>query len=339
LYDEFYYNLMEDHLNNDIVIYFPEESNELMEKLVNSVNWKHLCCNEHKPVPSIKIKSNKNPKLEEDVGDNNSKTETFESNLKLIADGTDKFNKSNDVKESNSETHELADENLECPSNDDLFTTRIPDEMFAHICMNHKKEKSGRPSLQVPSNAFLLKNLVERISKKCFLCKNINFEYRDHQNLREHYHNFHAAEREYVICSHCDKKMLKRTLKLHLNNLNSEKRSCEICNKMYTPVNLVRHKSAVHADRVAVQCPTCEKVFYWSENKKERLLKEHMQSVHERYRPFVCEICGKKMAKFTNLDDHRINIHGSKKMSIGAYREMIESGNYEFLNGLPTNLD
>jgi len=230
-------------------------------------------------------------------------------------------------------------ENLLCPFGEDSYTTTIPDEMYAHISINHKLEK-GRPSShKMTATHFLLKNLSHRVSKQCFLCTGTNFEYKDRQKLREHYQICHSAAKEYEVCTHCDRRMLKRSLKKHLNDLKAEKTSCEICGQMYTPVNLVKHKRIVHSDKEAVQCPTCEKVFYWSEEKKERGLKEHIQSVHERFKPFACEICGKKMAKYNNLDEHRIKVHGSKKMSIGTYREMIESGNYKFLNNLPTNLD
>jgi len=228
---------------------------------------------------------------------------------------------------------------FQCPFEDDYYTSVIPDEMFAHMCINHKPEKRGRPSIQNPAVGFLLKNLSQRVSKKCYVCKDNSFEYKDRQKLREHYQVVHATVREYEICTHCDRRMLKNSLKKHLNDLNSEKRSCEICGQMYSPHNLQKHKRVAHADKEAVQCPTCDKVFYWSKEKQKKGLMEHIQSVHVKYKPFVCEICGKKMTKYFNLDEHRQKVHGSKKLSIGTYREMIESGNYKFLLNVPTNLD
>ena len=94
-----------------------------------------------------------------------------------------------------------------------------------------------------------------------------------------------------------------------------------------------------YKDKTAFPYPICEKVFYWHETRRELLLKEHIAIVHEGSKPFVCEICGTKMSKYTNLDDHRIKVHGGKKVPIATYREMIESGKYKYLVDLPSNLN
>ena len=63
--------------------------------------------------------------------------------------------------------------------------------------------------------------------------------------------------------------------------------------------HLNRHARLVH-DKTPFECPVCAKVFFWNEKEKERLLNEHTQAVHLGYKPFVCEICGKKMSKYRN---------------------------------------
>ena len=98
LYDEFFYNLVEDHLNNDIVIHFQDETNVGIEKLVNSVNWKHLSCDEHKLDNSMRIKPEEHfePKINpisEVVFDNNNQTnEISEGDLKPNKDILDNTN-------------------------------------------------------------------------------------------------------------------------------------------------------------------------------------------------------------------------------------------------------
>ena len=109
LYDEFFYNLMEEHSNNNIVIYFPDETNEGVEKLVNSVNWKHLSCSGHKHHNSFRVKSEEGPEsnanqTQDDVlYNNNDKKDLFEINLKTNEDTLIYFN---DDQERNLETNE-----------------------------------------------------------------------------------------------------------------------------------------------------------------------------------------------------------------------------------------
>ena len=52
----------------------------------------------------------------------------------------------------------------------------------------------------------------------------------------------------------------------------------------------------------------------------------------------MCEICGLKMSQYFILDDRKKKVHGEKKISIDAYRNMIKSGKYEFLKDIPTNI-
>ena len=354
LYDEFFYNLIEGHLNNDIVIYFPDESNETLERLINSINWKHLSCSSQRQVPSISIKTEdlvpKETKKSKDNFDNNNyENEMPKADLEPPkADKKDKLDYFKDEKENNIKTPAIENPewkdggNLQCPYDDDLYSTVLPDEMYAHISINHRADKTvrGRPkSTEFPKIHFFLKKLKKRISNKCFLCKNSDFEYKNRGKLLEHYQKCHAAVREYETCSHCDRKMLKTSLKNHLKYLNAEEISCETCGKMFKRIDhLNRHARLVH-DKTPFECPVCAKVFFWNEKEKERLLNEHTQAVHIGFKPFVCEICGKKMSKYSNLDDHRQKVHNAQKLSIGAYREMVESGNYKYLIEVPTNLD
>ena len=128
-------------------------------------------------------------------------------------------------------------------------------------------------------------------------------------------------------------------MKGHLKNLNLKRTlSCEICGDMFKrKSSLNRHINGVH-DPVAVHCPQCKKVFNWDKNSSHRLLEKHIRVVHEGSKPFVCELCGIKMAMYNNLDDHRIKVHGEKKLPIDAYRNMIKTGKYEFLKDIPINI-
>ena len=179
-----------------------------------------------------------------------------------------------------------------------------------------------------------------KVSKKCVSC---NFNKAGNctlQKLEEHSRRIHAMDSGWEWCSQCNKSI--RCLKKHLeSSIHSTERTfnCEICGHMYgTQLNLRRHIKITH-DKTAFPCPICEKVFYWHETRRELLLKEHIAIVHEGSKPFVCEICGTKMSKYSNLDDHRIKVHGEKRVPIATYREMIESGKYKYLVDLPSNLN
>jgi len=220
LYDNFFYNLLEDHLNNDIVIHLQGESNESMEKFVNSVNWRHITCSQERIVPlnsdDFSLEPCGKQKLDGDLKNNiDDKNEISEEDEDSKPPKTtmEKPDNSNDDKESilkpptvdeqESKSKSLTShikpdneewkegENLLCPFGEDSYITMIPDEMYAHISINHKLEK-GRPSShKMTATHFLLKNLSHRVSKQCFLCKGTNFEYKDRQKLKEHYRRMH----------------------------------------------------------------------------------------------------------------------------------------------------
>ena len=74
LYNTFFYNLIEDHINDDINIIFTKESNAFIELLVNNVINKHINCkdaNNH---------DNENIHLPQ----NDSKSEALKLNKKMI---------------------------------------------------------------------------------------------------------------------------------------------------------------------------------------------------------------------------------------------------------------
>ena len=60
-------------------------------------------------------------------------------------------------------------------------------------------------------------------------------------------------------------------------------------------------------------------------------LKVHIRVVHKKEKPLVCDKCGTKMAQFQNLKDHRIKVHREGKITYKEYKEMIRSGQHQFL--------
>ena len=59
--------------------------------------------------------------------------------------------------------------------------------------------------------------------------------------------------------------------------------------------------------------------------------KKHIKVVHKKEKPFVCDKCGIRMAQLFNLKDHRIKVHREGKLTFKEYKEMIRSGNHNFV--------
>jgi len=397
LYDEFYYNLMVDHPNDDIALYFIEESKASIEMLVNDINYKHINCQKfinlgNSNLPSINnqkisnqnikpenenhnrgdnandmndtdvISYNDEKKFHEDDRENinhNIESEKLHNNGNeneppRISDVNDDDTKNviedtDNVIEDNISVNETsqsilstdnqvmkADQYLQCPF-ESSFTRNSSDEMFAHIFINHRKDIRRNHKFGIVR---FLKKLENDVSKNCvFNCQLSNTPPHEkaHYSMEKHYKKFHIEKKiekskTLEVCSHCDKKILRGSMKRHLENANAEKTfSCEICGIRTKQMRgLEEHIRIVH-DKVPVKCPKCEKVFNWNKKESEALLNRHIKCVHEGFKPYVCEICGVKMSQYSNLDDHRVKVHSAEKRSMKTYYEMIKSGKYDFL--------
>ena len=61
-------------------------------------------------------------------------------------------------------------------------------------------------------------------------------------------------------------------------------------------------------------------------------LNEHIISIHEKIKPFVCEQCGFKTAKIDNLNLHRKKRHEKSYLGLRAFWDMIQSGNHPYID-------
>lgn len=124
--------------------------------------------------------------------------------------------------------------------------------------------------------------------------------------------------------------------------------TCKICNtyKSATMVKLLTHMR-VHSDTREYECPECGKCFKqasqlrnhrvmhldrktsevtrWYTSKKcdicgktyanSKCLKNHIQAVHSKLRPYVCNICGHTSARKAMLEMHLRQHTGAKPFS------------------------
>merc|ERR1712098_177582 len=104
--------------------------------------------------------------------------------------------------------------------------------------------------------------------------------------------------------------------------------TCHLCGAETTSNGkLNRHIKFVHEkDNHRFKCNVCNKAFF-----QPLKLKLHHRNVHEKIKPFVCDICGTKMSSFSNLSDHRLKRHGGKYPSIKFYRDLIVKKQHKFI--------
>ena len=148
----------------------------------------------------------------------NIEKEASESNSKLPTNANEVLNNHIGTEEQNFQCP------FECPQ-----SSNSADEMFAHICINHRLEK--REIFRISTIRFL-KNLEMKVSKKCVPCNKAG--YCTTQKLNEHYGRYHANDSGWEWCSLCNKSI--RNLKKHLeSSIHSTERkfNCEICGHMY----------------------------------------------------------------------------------------------------------
>ena len=151
----------------------------------------------------------------------------------------------------------------------------------------HSKKVQNTPDTSVINVARIsdTKIILRRVTpkppkNKCLVCDKVlcNANY-----LRKHIATIHHPSRPYIF-------------------------KCNLCEKSFSEKsNLSKHLRTDHAGlKKPFGCPICGKAF-WSNGKQ---LKEHLEIVHQRFRPFKCLSCGKRLHSKNELKRHFDSAHG-----------------------------
>ena len=103
---------------------------------------------------------------------------------------------------------------------------------------------------------------------------------------------------------------------------------CNECGKTFTqrtfPEHLKRHDKSTWKH----ECEKCGKKYFAA-----KVLKEHMIAVHDKIKPYICNLCGFKTAKLGNLNLHRQKSHGgpASYFKPSTFWELIENGKHPYI--------
>ena len=88
---------------------------------------------------------------------------------------------------------------------------------------------------------------------------------------------------------------------------------------------LRKHIRNIHLDHRSHPCTMCEKSF-----KDKKTLLKHTIAIHDKVKPFLCELCNFESARIDNLNLHRRKSHGAENMSKTKFKEMVEKGEHPY---------
>lgn len=307
LYNSFYWCLLEDQDDPNIVIIYEGLSSEDLAVFVQDVMQRHLYCKQDYSTSSVVTKES------EALEAINRVPIQYPVSVQTFED-----------KQSKAETVRCP---FHCPQDEHWNN----DMALAHLYTNHYEELSGG------QYSWSLKRLLEALKTKLtsMTCALKNCTRKKPFNcvasLVYHYKEIHCENENAHVCDHCGQTF--RSLESQKEHLRRAKRrniyvesECKYCGKKFTNDHVRKeHVRAAHEGK-KVACDQCDRKCL-----DTKQLRDHINSVHKHLKPFVCDICGTKMARLENLSDHRVKVHRQERFSMSSYKKLIKEGNHPFL--------
>ena len=337
LFNSFYRSILEENLEVSHLFIFEGVTFDELILLQKQILQKHLQCLDHSPI----IDDNQKTQIAETDNLKKNESSLDETNTNQNAQIIENFELYEELKDTSFE----GDPDNSKEQNDDILTMECPfkcqevpenswtvDTLFAHIFSNHISD--------VKNNFYVsIDTFIDRLSSKlsslnCALkCDKSRRVYTrkgspDLVALKAHYQRCH--EEDPVICAHCGDSFMNAVIysdhKLTCNAVRVPQK-CNLCDGK-TFKNVKQHMKQVHVEKTfKCEVDGCSLKFTESFS-----LKKHTRIVHEKEKAFVCDKCGIKMAQFPNLRDHRIKVHREENLTFKEYKEMIRSGQHNFLS-------
>ena len=142
------------------------------------------------------------------------------------------------------------------------------------------------------------------------------YEFDEKYDFEQNNHDFDVKQEEKTFdntktyeCDFCDKKFSRpENVTRHIKSVHEGKKpyTCEECGRNFTEKrNLEHHNESYHAPR-NLKCEMgCEDLKF-ATNKQ---MKYHMMSVHEKEKPFNCNLCDYSSVTKSNFNRHVSDVH------------------------------
>ena len=254
------------------------------------------------------------------------------------------FKKDLDLKHHMVLTHNHEIENFEkCPLCDEVFRFRgkVKQNILVHVKNYHVDQKlnpiyieflkeretiypcdqcgekfSGKRSL---SRHLITTHQIQR-SVSCEICgKMLTSE------ITLNLHMKYLHEENESICPKCGESLKNETkLKRHIQEQHGESHICADCGKCYKNTRLLYHHIRIRHLGIRLQCTMCVKEFT-----EKASLKSHILVVHEQLKPWFCEHCPFRCARYGNLNIHKKKMHQYKEsMPCKEFIKLIKEGQH-----------
>ena len=132
-------------------------------------------------------------------------------------------------------------------------------------------------------------------------------------NVTQNIRSEASAKQKPFSCSLCNQSFLRKySVIKHINSVHKKLKphSCPLCNKSFTQkyqrdfhLRCVQHQNKSKSEKPP-SCHLCGKQFY-----KRFNLKQHVNSVHKKLRPFLCTFCGQSFSLKRNRNHHVSHVH------------------------------
>ncbi|XP_064080011.1 uncharacterized protein LOC135197034 isoform X1 [Macrobrachium nipponense] len=144
-------------------------------------------------------------------------------------------------------------------------------------------------------------------------CQECSEQFGMWRNLAVHLWRQHMIDMELHKCDKCNYKTYNysKLMNVHIHDPQRRHTSlCDICGKRFKTARQLRSHKGVHMRKTnspQLQCEKCQRLF-----SDKRMLRNHMESVHNKVKPFLCNYCGYSTASRSTLKMHMRQHTGEK---------------------------